>query len=121
MTVYKPDRWVLLHVTGDHPDLPIYKVLGGWSGGYLDGDSWRINSGVVSVDQEEYGDVLLFHGQSGSTYRCHRRSYGLSVIMAGGLNRFSELARRYGWDVRLVEEDEVDVSLSVIDKVKEEK
>ena len=73
--IYKPDSWVVLQVPGG------YKVLGGWSGGYLDGDSWRMNSGIVSVKFE--GDHYVFYGYTGSKYRCHKDTYGLKMSTAG--------------------------------------
>jgi hypothetical protein len=75
MTYYAPDKWVVLKVpTG-------YKVLGGWSGGYLDGSTWRLNSGIVRVEEElDWKDEksLMFYGHSGSVYRCYKRDYGFN-------------------------------------------
>jgi len=74
---YHPDRWVVFEVKGDDPH---YRVLAGWYGGYLDGDSWRINSGITDVTEDS--DYLLFEGQSGSIYKCRKDSYGLSALTA---------------------------------------
>lgn len=73
MKVYSetPDRWVILKISDG-----VYKVLAGWYGGYLHGDSWRLNSGIVKV--EEDGDYYLFHGKSGSTYKCHKDAKGFT-------------------------------------------
>ena len=68
--MYKPDNWVILKLT--HPTETFYKVLAGWSGGYCDGDSWRMNSGITEV--EEDGEYYNFIGASGSTYRGHKDS-----------------------------------------------
>ena len=65
---HTPDRWVIVE-QGD-----IYKVFASFSGGYLDGDSWSLNSGIKDVEID--GDYFLFHGESGSVYRCHKDSYG---------------------------------------------
>lgn len=59
----------------------IYKILAGWSGSYLYGASWKLNSGVTKVEQD--GDYFLFHGHSGSVYRCHKACYGFSGYTAG--------------------------------------
>ena len=80
--MYTPDRWVVFTFKDSEKNL--YKVLGGWSGGYLDGDYWRINSGIKSV--EEDGDFYLFHGYSGSTYKCHKKCYGLTVTMSNAIS-----------------------------------
>lgn len=69
--MYQPDNWILIKIMPGGEDL-FYKVLAGWSGGYLDGDSWRMNSGVDRV--EEDGDYYDFIGASGSVYRCHKES-----------------------------------------------
>lgn len=47
MNEYWPDNWVVLKIAVDGNTL--YKVLGGWSGGYLDGDSWRMNHSVMGI------------------------------------------------------------------------
>jgi hypothetical protein len=73
-----PDKWAIIGFKG--PD-EHHRVLAGWYGGYLYGDYWRINSGITKV--EEDGDYYLFHGYSGSVYKCHKDSYGLSSLTAG--------------------------------------
>lgn len=70
--MYRPDNWVVIKINGPHPH---YRVLAGWSGGYLDGDAWRLNSGITKVTKED--NRLFFHGSSGSTYACPEGSYGL--------------------------------------------
>ena len=76
-----PDSWVVLKVKAGKGTFPFYKVLAGWSGGYLSGDSWRINSGVTTVKEE--GDYYQFYGKSGSCYRCRKETYGLRMSTAG--------------------------------------
>lgn len=73
----KPDQWSIIKIDD------IYKVFGSWSGGYLDGDSWRLNSGIDRI--EEDGDYWLFYGYSGSCYRCHKRTYGISSPYNGAI------------------------------------
>lgn len=70
--MYVPDEWVIIKISG--PD-PHYRVFGSWRGGYLSGESWRMNSGVKSVEME--GDYYLFNGDSGSVYKCHKKAYGI--------------------------------------------
>ena len=67
--VNTPDRWILVE-QGD-----IHKVFATWTGGYLDGDSWRLNSGIDGVPEID-GDYILFKGYSGSVYKCHKEAYG---------------------------------------------
>jgi hypothetical protein len=71
MTTYTPDAWVILKIIDQTPDAQepvIYKVLAGWYGGYLNGDSWKINSGIT--DYTRYGDRVEFKGYSNSVYQC---------------------------------------------------
>ena len=81
MSEYKPDKWIILKITDG--DKIGYKVMGGWYGGYLDSDSWRINSGISKVELD--GDTYKFHGHSGSVYLCHKNSYGTTMLMSSVL------------------------------------
>lgn len=76
---YNPDSWVLIDIknltTGDR----VTKILGGWSGGYLDGSYWRLNSGISKVEDE--GDTWYITGYSGSTYRVRKTAIRLNSIM----------------------------------------
>ena len=67
-TYCTPHRWLLVE-QGD-----IHKVFASFDGGYLDGNSWRLNSGIKDVVID--GDYFLFHGFSGSVYKCHKEAYG---------------------------------------------
>lgn len=84
--MYTPDKWVIVKI--DLEKESFYKVLGGWSGGYLEGQSWRMNSGIAKISQE--GDYLLIHGYSGSIYKCHKNAYGTNMIMAGVLSQMEQ-------------------------------
>ena len=77
--MYTPDRWVIIKISKGGETL--YKVLAGWSGSYLEGQSWKVNSGISKCDVE--GNHILFHGHSGSIYKCHRKGYGANMIMGG--------------------------------------
>lgn len=71
-----PDRWVIVKITKDDDDDDdvVYKVFGTWGGGYLQGQSWKMNSGIKSVVEKD--GYLYFTGASGSVYRCYNESYG---------------------------------------------
>ena len=75
MSEYNPDTWAIVRM--NWKDLVIYKVLAGWSGSYLHGPSWRLNSGITKAEDD--GDAFVFHGSSGSTYRCAKGRYGLAM------------------------------------------
>ena len=69
----KPDNWLVIKIGVTDP---IYKVFATWYGGYLDGDSWKINSGISEVLIEV--NYINFYGYSGSCYKCQKNSYGIS-------------------------------------------
>ena len=69
-----PDKWVILKINSEINN-EIYKVFASWGGGYLDGDYWRINSGIVEVEEDE--NYYYFYGYSGSIYKCHKHTYGI--------------------------------------------
>lgn len=98
MIEYRPDNWVVLKVKS--PTGTFYKVLAGWSGGYLDGDSWRMNSGIDSVDEIE--KAYMFKGSSGSIYTCGKNSYGVRMNIAGTLEA---LLTKYPDKIELMPED----------------
>ena len=82
---YHPNRWILIKIKGDDPH---YKVFGCWSGGYLDGDSWRMNSGITEVHETDTS--YNFVGSSGSTYLCNKESYGLTSYGAQVVAQYEE-------------------------------
>ena len=88
MSEYKPDKWVIVKISTEEHGT-IYKVLGGWQGGYLDGDSWRISSGLEKV--EKSGDYYLMHNFSGSVYKCHKNMVGLTVMTSGIISKLKEV------------------------------
>lgn len=101
MSVYNPDKWLLLEITPDD-DTDIYlKVFGTWGGGYLSGDSFRINSGIESITQDD--EYYYFKGYSGSVYKCYKNSYGVTGAYNYGV--VSNLEKQVG--VRVVDESEV--------------
>jgi len=84
--MYIPDNWVIVRIA--QPDELIYKLLVGWSGGYLYGDSWRINSGITKV--EEDGNNILFSSYSGSLYHCRKNAEGLRSNCSHILNHLQQ-------------------------------
>ena len=93
MSDYYPDRWVVVKIdTEDHPS--IYKVFASWSGGYLDGDSWKLNSGITKVTLVD--KRYEFEGSSGSVYSCGINSYGTNTYGHGILNNLIDKIKRAG-------------------------
>ena len=83
-----PENWVLIKIQPKGEPVG-FKVLGSWRGGYLYGDSWRINSGISSY--ESHKDYYIFHGYSGSKYKCFKTHERASGIMIPLLDELSKL------------------------------
>jgi hypothetical protein len=92
-----PDRWVVVKLPDGH------KVFATWLGGYLDGDAWKMNSGIKSVTEDE--QYYYFHGFSGSIYKCHKSSYGTSGYSQGVLDGIFEKAKSAGFQLEVLTED----------------
>ena len=89
MNIYNPDKWTILKILNEEDGKYFYRILGGWGGGYLDGDSWRLNSGVESYelckeDDEGVPQKILFKGATGSIYDCWIDSEGMTGLMLQG-------------------------------------
>lgn len=83
----KPDRWVILKLPNNY-----YKVFATWFGGYLDGDSWRLNSGIKDIQQDD--ENYFFIGFSGSVYKCGKENYGTATsFTVNVLNKILEQAK----------------------------
>jgi hypothetical protein len=94
----RPDNWVVLKITTEEEIL--YKVLAGWSGGYLGSDCWKLNSGIVEAHELE--EEWKFIGHSGNEYICPKDQYKLRMNNAGVYNK---LMKHYGDLVELMPED----------------
>ncbi len=95
--MYVPDNWVIIKIKGDDPH---YRVLAGWSGGYLGGDSWKLNSGITEVEKDD--DWFLFHGSSGSVYRCHKEAY---CLRNNNVHVWFKLQQEYGDTIEIMNEE----------------
>jgi len=95
--MHTPDKWMLVRITGTDPH---WRIFASWYGGYLSGDSWRLNSGVTSVeDKDEWYD---FHGHSGSLYRCSKTGYGISMY---GMSVLEDLVEKSGGHMEAIWEE----------------
>lgn len=80
---YLPDRWAIIKLAPVDGSPIHYRVFGTWGGSYLSGQSWKCNSGIESIEEDE--KYYYFLGSSGSVYCCRKGnygffSYGLSVL-----------------------------------------
>ena len=109
MTTYNPDKWVVVKIDGiggpvisnGHP--PIYKVFACWYGGYAGSDSWKLNSGIISVSRE--GNIYSFEGSSGSTYKCHTDCYGTYLYGSRVLGNMIDTSGKNGVDMKILPEN----------------
>lgn len=89
---YSPDKWKIVKFTSPQNG-DVYKVLGGWSGGYLDADNWRLSSGLEKITEE--GDYYLMHNYSGSIYKCHKKMDGVTGLSGSILSGWIEKVKAH--------------------------
>ena len=80
-----------------------YRVFAAWVGGYLDGDSWKLNSGVTQL--KETKTHFLFEGSSGSVYKCSKKSYGSTGYGFGVLNNLITKSLEQGTIIEVLPEE----------------
>lgn len=80
MTTYNPHRWVILEISSQ--ELTVRKVFAGWRGGFADGDSWKLSSGIIDADTDSKLNCIVFKNESGSHYICHRETEGMTMYMS---------------------------------------
>ena len=79
MTTYYPDNWIIIEASKG--DDNVRKILSGWKGGYLDGDSWRLSSGITDIiDKDTHYEI---HNESGSIYICNKQSQRMNMCTSG--------------------------------------
>ena len=93
-----PNSWVILEV--NYEGEQFQKILCGWSGGYLDGDSWRMSSPIKELNIDIDSEWITAITETGSTYNLLKESQGLRMSNAGIYNRLKE---EFGDMVELVE------------------
>lgn len=102
MSTYKPDRWIIVKIQAVGQEA-YYRVFAGWYGGFTQGDSWKLSSGIEkSID---HGTHYEFPQSSGSTYLCHKGSHGCSSYMASIYRGFAEDCEKNGMIFEAVDEN----------------
>ena len=84
----------------NHEGKQFQKILSGWSGGYLYGDSWRMSSPIKNLEIDIDSEWITATTESGSTYRLLKESQGLRMSNAGIYNKLKE---QFGDSVEIVE------------------
>lgn len=85
MSDYVPDYWQIVRIVASGSNTPVFKVFAAWSGSYLYGESWKLNSGIEKVEDKE--DAYDVHGASGSVYTLRKGREGMSGYGQGVLTR----------------------------------
>ena len=93
-----PDAWVIIEV--NHEGEQFQKILSGWSGSYLYGDSWRMSSPIKEMHMDVSKDYIVVETNSGSVYNLRKDYQGLRMSNAGIYNQLKE---RFGDSVEIVE------------------
>jgi hypothetical protein len=95
----EPDCWVIIEVKTPE-GIQFQKILAGWSGGYLNGDSWRMSSPVKRMKIKVNQDFFTVDTESGSFYTLWKSRQGLRMSNSGIYN---ELKEKFGDYVEIVE------------------
>lgn len=106
--IYTPDRWVVVRCFNPEEFEENQRfdcVLAGWTGGYLDGASWRRSTPIMR--RETDGDYIVFVGNSGSSYRCHSAQYGLTSMTATILETMEKAFVAVGGTCILLKKEEL--------------
>jgi hypothetical protein len=102
MTTYTPEKWLVIKIEGK--EFPLhYKVFACWYGGFLNGDSWKLNSGITKVTKD--GEFYHFEGHSGSVYKCHEKTYGANNYGSSVLANIIEKSKELGTTVEILPEE----------------
>lgn len=99
----QPDDWVVVKITDRSNQSFHHRVFCTWRGGYVQGEVWQMNSGIIKI--EEDGDLYLIHGFSGSIYAVRKNSRRLSGYGSSVLNRLRR--RATGVDIQIQDDQEL--------------
>ena len=83
-----PDSWVIVEVK--HEGEQFQKILSGWSGGYLDGDYWRMSSSIREISIKVNQDFFTVDTETGSQYTLFKSRQGLRMSNAGIYNQLKD-------------------------------
>lgn len=94
----EPESWVVLEI--DTGEETAKRILSGWRGGYLDGDSWRFSSKIVN--EESDNTHYTFTTNSGSVYRCRGSAEGLTGATSGVYRSIVEQYEEHNIKVKML-------------------
>jgi hypothetical protein len=86
-----PDTWQVVKITANDTGDVHHRLMCGWYGGFLVGDSWKMSSGIEKIiEKTAYWEIPQ---TSGSIYICHKGSEKLGNYAAGMLNHLIKTAK----------------------------
>lgn len=97
---YTPDTYQFIKLSSDKDTDVIVKLFAVWVGGYLTGDSWKLNSGVTKIAKDD--DVFHVHGYSGSVYTISAVQAPMTSYGIGILDKILDSGIRQGINVELI-------------------
>lgn len=103
MTTYNPDKWMLVKLTNNEGKFH-HRVFAVWSGSYTTGDSWKLNSGITKILEDE--DFYKFEGSSGSVYHCRKGMYGSTGYGHSVIRNIVEESKDIGLVIEILEDPE---------------
>lgn len=93
-----PDSWIIIEV--NHKGEQFQKIIAGWSGGYLYGNSWRMSSPIKEMNIDIDSDKIVVYTETGSCYNLYKPYQGLRMSNAGIYNQLKE---KFGDMIEIVE------------------
>jgi len=113
MNEYAPDYWQVIRIITPTED--IYKLFSSWVGGYANGDSWRMNSGITGIKKVE--KVLqMTHGPKTVTIAYEITGYSGSVYTVPAKdNCYRTTAYTGSVLARMIEKSEYEIQVMPFD------
>lgn len=100
---YAPDSWKIVKLTNKENGDVHHRIIAGWTGGYLQGSSWKISSGIEKITDEV--DFWNVPNTSGSVYFLYKGREYLSGYVASIYDNLAKTAEDVTMD--LVQIDEI--------------
>lgn len=95
--IYTPDGYKIIKIQAYESEEFILKVFGSWSG---EGDSWRVNSGITAIEEDE--DAYIVYGNSRSRYVLSKTHNSITSYNNRVLTDMIEELCSYGHNVEII-------------------
>ena len=114
MRTYTPDRWTIIEISSAENG-SILKILASWYGGFASGDSWKLSSGIETI--QEFDNRYEVINSSGSLYVLFKgeSAYGMSGYSSGVFMNICEQLRGVA-TVKRFERDQIEALFAAVPK-----